>query len=83
MVLSIGMLIFPIWGIALFASATKALGIPLAFDLVAVLAAVFSPMPIVFSERFGVFAKVALFFVYLWFAVPIAFLTLFLVVGQA
>lgn len=79
---SVAMLTFPIWGIGLIGWLAKAMGIPGAFNLVAVLA-IFSPLPIVSSERLGIVAKLALVIGYYLLAVPLAIFTLLAVAGQA
>jgi hypothetical protein len=78
---AVAMLTFPLWGIALFAWLAKTMEVPRAFDFVALLA-VFSPLPIVLSKKWGVWTKLALVFGYYWIATPIAVFTLFMVMGQ-
>jgi hypothetical protein len=79
---SVAMLTFPIWGIGLIGLLAKAMGIPGAVNL-ALFFAIFSPLPIVLSDRFGVLAKLALVIGYCWLAVPVAIFTLLAVAGQA
>jgi hypothetical protein len=76
------MLTFPIWGIGLLGSLAKLADFP-GFIPLGMFIALFSPLPIVLNERFGVLATLALAIGYCSLAVPVAILVLLLVGGQA
>ena len=75
--IAVAMLTFPFWGIALLAWANKTMGIPIFIQYLAVILAVFSPMPIVLTKSLGLLGKVGLVFGYYLLAVPVAIFMMF------
>jgi len=74
--ITVATLTFPFWGIALLAWADKTMGVSSFIKDLAVMIAVFSPMPIVLTKSLGLLGKVALVLGYYLLAVPVAIFTM-------